>query len=201
LDELLGIAGDGGATDAANQKRKDLLEKSLKQEDLDDLAKSAMESMRLASRMMVEQADGGLGTQRAQVQALADLDALLEAATRNQKQQGSPSSSSSSSSTSSRRGQPRGGDPDPTTRPASTDEQARGTQPRGPGDQARGEQQPPVDSASTTEGTLEEGRSEWGNLPPRIREILSQSRRDRVSALYQQATEAYYRRLAEERQP
>jgi cation transport regulator ChaB len=58
-----------------------------------------------------------------------------------------------------------------------------------------------VDSASTTEGTLEEGRSEWGNLPPRIREILSQSRRDRVSALYQQATEAYYRRLAEERQP
>jgi hypothetical protein len=201
LDELLGIAGDGGATDAANQKRKDLLEKSLKQEDLDDLAKSAMESMRLASRMMVEQADGGLGTQRAQVQALADLDALLEAATRSQKQQGSPSSSSSSSSTSSRRGQPRGGDPDPTTRPASTDEQARGTQPRGPGDQARGEQQPPVDSASTTEGTLEEGRSEWGNLPPRIREILSQSRRDRVSALYQQATEAYYRRLAEERQP
>jgi hypothetical protein len=160
-----------------------------------------MESMRLASRMMVEQADGGLGTQRAQVQALADLDALLEAATRSQKQQGSPSSSSSSSSTSSRRGQPRGGDPDPTTRPASTDEQARGTQPRGPGDQARGEQQPPVDSASTTEGTLEEGRSEWGNLPPRIREILSQSRRDRVSALYQQATEAYYRRLAEERQP
>jgi cation transport regulator ChaB len=52
-----------------------------------------------------------------------------------------------------------------------------------------------------SEGTLEEGRSEWGNLPPRIREILSQSRRDRVSALYQQATEAYYRRLAEERKP
>ena len=201
LDELLGIPGDGGATDAANQKRKDLLEKSLKQEDLDDLAKSAMESMRLASRMMVEQADGGLGTQRAQVQALADLDALLEAATRSQKQQGSPSSSSSSSSASSRRGQPRGGDPDPTTRPASTGEQAQGTQPRGPGDQARGEQQPTADATPTTTGMLEEGRSEWGNLPPRIREILSQSRRDRVSALYQQATEAYYRRLAEERQP
>jgi hypothetical protein len=50
-------------------------------------------------------------------------------------------------------------------------------------------------------GEMEEGRSEWGRLPQRVREILMQSRRDRVSALYQQATEAYYRRLAESREP
>lgn len=201
LDDLLGIPGDGGATDAANQKRKDLLEKSLKREDLDDLAKSAMESMRRASRMMVEQADGGLGTQRAQTQALADLDALLDAATRNQKQQGSRSSSSSSQDKASRAGQPKGGAPEPTSRPASTGAEAQATRPQARPGEAQGEPQPPTESSVTSEGTLEEGRSEWGNLPPRIREILSQSRRDRVSALYQQATEAYYRRLAEERQP
>jgi hypothetical protein len=50
-------------------------------------------------------------------------------------------------------------------------------------------------------GQMEEGRSEWGRLPQRVREIIMQSRRDRVSALYQQATEAYYRRLAEARDP
>ena len=50
-------------------------------------------------------------------------------------------------------------------------------------------------------GQMEEGRSEWGRLPQRVRDIIMQSRRDRVSAIYQQATEAYYRRLAESRDP
>ena len=48
---------------------------------------------------------------------------------------------------------------------------------------------------------MDEGRSEWGHLPLRIREIMSQGRRDRISALYQRATEAYYRRMAEDRSP
>ena len=50
-------------------------------------------------------------------------------------------------------------------------------------------------------GALLEGRSEWGHLPRRVREIMSQARRDPVSAMYQQATEAYYRRMAEDRKP
>jgi cation transport regulator ChaB len=53
----------------------------------------------------------------------------------------------------------------------------------------------------SADGVLAEGRTEWGTLPQRIREIMSQARRDRVSALYQEATEAYYRRLAERRDP
>jgi len=45
---------------------------------------------------------------------------------------------------------------------------------------------------------MEEGRVEWGTLPPRIRDLVQQGRRDRVSSLYLRLTEEYYRRMAEE---
>ena len=67
------------------------------------------------------------------------------------------------------------------------------------GDQV--EPPPPEDASVAASGVLQEGRSEWGRLPQRIREIMSQARRDRISAIYQQATEAYYRRMAEEKSP
>ena len=58
-----------------------------------------------------------------------------------------------------------------------------------------------MDAQAQGESEIDESRTEWGHLPKRIREIMSQSRRDRISALYQKATEAYYRRMAEERGP
>lgn len=39
----------------------------------------------------------------------------------------------------------------------------------------------------------------WGNLPEHVRNALTQGRSDRFSSLYQQLTERYYRRLAEDR--
>jgi hypothetical protein len=60
---------------------------------------------------------------------------------------------------------------------------------------------PPPEDAIRSNGLLQEGRIEWGSLPSRVREIMTQARRDRVSALYQEATEAYYRRLAEGNRP
>jgi hypothetical protein len=49
-----------------------------------------------------------------------------------------------------------------------------------------------------TGGDLDESRVEWGRLPERVRELILQGRRDRVSTLYERITREYYRRLAEE---
>jgi hypothetical protein len=201
LDELLGIQDPGTSGTTADAQRKRQLERSLKQEDLDDLAKSALESMQLASERIRQDSDAGLGTQRVQARALADLDALLEAAARMQRQDRSSSRSGSRSSS-----------PSPSERQqGSTPDQAEAAQPGAqpqPGEGARsrdGSSDGTMREATELEvaelGEMEEGRSEWGRLPQRVREILMQSRRDRVSALYQQATEAYYRRLAESREP
>jgi len=208
LDELLGITPDGGADSAASRKRQDELDRTLRRQDLDDLARSATESMRTASRLMVESGDAGLGTRRAQAQALADIDALLDAANRMQRQQQQQQSGSSSeasgrgSMSRSSRGAPQQAEkvgPPPSNK---GDDPSRSNRDSKSGQDGMSERPPEAtDDSAKADGSLEEGRSEWGRLPPRIREILSQSRRDRVSALYQQATEAYYRRLAEERGP
>ena len=47
-------------------------------------------------------------------------------------------------------------------------------------------------------GELSESRIEWGKLPERVRELVLQGRRDRVSSIYERLTREYYRRLAEE---
>ena len=45
---------------------------------------------------------------------------------------------------------------------------------------------------------LEEGRVEWGRLPPRVRDAVRQGMRDPMSAAYRRLTQEYYRRMAEE---
>ena len=48
---------------------------------------------------------------------------------------------------------------------------------------------------------LEEERTEWGNLPERVRDMLLQGSKEKFSSLYKQLTREYYRRLAEEGSP
>ena len=201
LDELLGIQDPSTSGVTADQQRQRQLERSLKQEDLDDLAKSALESMQLASDRIRQDADAGLGTQRVQAKALADLDALLDAATRMQRQNRSSSRSGGRSSSRKSSEQQQGSTPaqaeaaQPGAQPQSEDREGSA---RGSSDGTMPET-PDPDMGEL--GQMEEGRSEWGRLPQRVRDIIMQSRRDRVSAIYQQATEAYYRRLAESRDP
>jgi hypothetical protein len=47
-------------------------------------------------------------------------------------------------------------------------------------------------------GALSETDSEWGNLPPRTRDMVQQGVREKMSSVYRRWTEAYYRRIAEE---
>ena len=204
LDELLGITPPGGASgDTADRRRDRRLDRSLREEDLDDLAVATTESLAVASELVGDRRDIGVEAQRAQAEVLANIDALLDAATRFQRQQSSSSSSSSSSAQRKQSGQKQEkqeaqGKQEQAGEPKGAQERAEGEDRRRAPQQAGDASEPPApEDPVAIEGVLEEGRSEWGSLPRRVREIMSQARRDRVSALYQQATEAYYRRLAE----
>ena len=209
LDELLGIDGASDSEAAAQAQRDRKLDKNLKEADLKDLAKNATESMELATTLVGQKKDPGIGTQRVQADALASLDALIDAATQYQKQkQSKGSSSGSKSGKQQQQQQGEGQKPSTNQEEAGKPEQAAGQKPKDGSERAKDgtsgdqvEPPPPEDASVVASGVLQEGRSEWGRLPQRIREIMSQARRDRISAIYQQATEAYYRRMAEEKSP
>lgn len=206
LDELLGIAPAGSASDTAARRRERKLDSALQEKDLDDLATAAQDSIVLVDELVGERRDTGIETQRAQAEALANIDALLDAATRFQRQQQASSASSGSSRKQQQSRQPgsesRDGAASQQEQRAQQATRTNQGQRRQGGDPTGDASEPPApEDPVAIDGVLEEGRIEWGALPQRIREIMSQARRDRVSALYQEATEAYYRRLAERREP
>lgn len=206
LDELLGISSSASSSDTAQRRRERKLESALQEKDLDDLATAAQESIVLVDELVGDKRDTGVETQRAQAEALSNIDALLDAATRFQRQQQASSASSGSSRKQQQSKQAgseqREGAQTQQTTTAQQASRAGERQRQRPGDSTGDASEPPIpEDPVAIDGVLEEGRIEWGALPQRVREIMSQARRDRVSALYQEATEAYYRRLAERRDP
>ena len=218
LDELLGISGAGGEK-AAQTQRKDNLERGLNEESLNDLAEAAMQDMKLAEKLVSQDHDTGIGTQRVQAQALSRLDALIDAAVKFEKSSSKKSSKNKSQKDKSNSKPESGSQKNPDGEKTSEGDDSKkdgdkksesnpgGEKNKGSERNKNGESgdnvQPPdfMDAQLQPDSALDEGRSEWGRLPQRIREIMSQSRRDRISALYQKATEAYYRRMAEDRGP
>jgi hypothetical protein len=210
LDELLGVpsggaggaqSGDGTATadsadDAARREQEKRLERSLNEASMQDLVARALEGMKTAADRLTDAKDPGLGTQRVQEEVVRTLDRLLEEA---QKRQGKKSSSSKSSSRRQQQKQ-NDGKQDPSERNGQQQRQSRqnaGTESSAsdPGDGDKGDIRDDV-VAETSE--LNETRIEWGQLPERVRELVLQGRRDRVSTIYERLTREYYRRLAEE---
>ena len=218
LDELLGISGAGGEK-AAQTQRKDNLERGLNEESLNDLAEAAMQDMKLAEKLVSQDHDTGIGTQRVQAQALSRLDALIDAAVKFEKSSSKKSSKNKSqkdkSNSKPESGSQKNPDGEKTSEGDDSKKDGDKKSESNPGGEKNKESernkngesgdnvQPPdfMDAQLQPDSALDEGRSEWGRLPQRIREIMSQSRRDRISALYQKATEAYYRRMAEDRGP
>ena len=212
LDELLGVpnapsASEGqssaSAIDAAEREQAKRLQRSLDEASLQYLVQKALEGMRSASSRLTDQSDAGLGTQRIQEDVVKSLERLLEEAQKQQKkQQGSRSSSSSASRSQQQR---KSGEPqDPSER---NGQQRQPERSRAQGQQkssssASGDVEAEVGTRDTDEaavgGELSESRVEWGQLPERVRELVLQGRRDRVSTIYERLTREYYRRLAEE---
>lgn len=204
LDDLLGVptseqtdATKSSGDDAAEREQKKRLERSLNEASLDDLVSRAVEGMKSAADRLGDGKDAGIGTQRIQEDVVKTLDRLLEEAQKQQKQK------SSSSSSRRQSGKPRDSSADPNEQ---NGQQSSRSEPR-PGaaagknsssstENSDGQRPPDQSAADGTE--LEEARIEWGRLPERIRELVSQGRRDRVSTVYERLTREYYRRLAEE---
>jgi hypothetical protein len=203
LDDLLGVPrpqapndGKSSADDAAEREQAKRLERSLEGATLDDLVKRAVDGMKSATERLGDAKDPGIGTQRIQEDVIKTLDRLLEEAEKQQKRQ------SSSSSSRRQSGKPQNQQSDPQEnngQQSGKPEQQDGRTERGKasGDENTEGQRPPDQSA--TDGTeLDEARIEWGRLPERVRELVTQGRRDRVSTIYERLTREYYRRLAEE---
>lgn len=204
LDDLLGVpAGAEGksptesAEDAARREQEKRLERSLNEASMQDLVQRAMDGMKTAAERLTDARDPGLGTQRVQEDVVRTLDRLLEEA---QKRQGKKSSSSKSGSKKKQPSKQNDGKQDPSeqngqqqrqnSRSASSQSDASD-----PGD---GEKSETRDDGVAETSELAETRIEWGQLPERVRELVLQGRRDRVSTIYERLTREYYRRLAEE---
>ncbi|MFM2164346.1 MAG: hypothetical protein RL325_783 [Planctomycetota bacterium] len=197
LDDLLGVpesdAAGASAEDAARREQEKRFEKSLDEASMSDLMQRAVDGMKTASERLTDGKDAGLGTQRIQEDVVKTLDRLLQEAQRRQ------SKSSSSKSSSKRNAKD-----DPSEKNGQQQKQRQqqqrqrsaSTQSSTSGDQESAEGT--RDDAVAEMQELTESRIEWGRLPERVRELVLQGRRDRVSTIYERLTREYYKRLAEE---
>jgi hypothetical protein len=179
LDELLGL--EEGEKPAIPETTEEELQRKLSGEE-------AAESFREAARLMGEAAgrlnragDVGIDTQRLQEDIIRRLEMIIDSAPNQQR--------TSSSQSNSRQQQ--------------NEQQQPQQQPRdGQNQQAQGENTQEQTPPGLQEGQLGPapalGSAQWGALPARVRDAISQGTSDEFSALYQGLTEAYYRRLAEE---
>lgn len=189
LDDLLGIKEEKNpqnSDDAAQRAINEELERQLNEEQIANALQLAIKGMGLSAEMLDEKFDPGLGTQRIQEDIIEKLQQLID--------QAKKSDSSSSSSSSSGEQQQ-----DQQQEPGKQSQQQKGQQQgeQSEGSQSHGESLPPGLKEGSLNPNLEELRSEWGNLPDRIRNMLLQGRREKYSSLYDQLTAEYYRRLAE----
>ncbi len=187
LDELLGLEEAGQGEDARTElpdAAQAELERELTQQEAAQAFEQAAALMGESASRLGDMSDTGLATQRLQEDILRKLDQVIEAAKNNQQQ--SQSSSSSSSQQQQQPNQPQ------------QQQQQQGEASDGDNQQ---ENTPPGRQDGRLNPEIDSARAAWGALPERVRDALYQGRSDRYSSLYERLTEAYYRRLAEERQP
>lgn len=197
LDDLLGVpeatAGSTSAEDSARRAQEKRLAQSLDEATMQDLVQRAIEGMKNASDRLTDAKDPGLGTQRIQEDVVRTLDRLLDEAQKQQKKK----SSSSKKQQSSKKDQKK----DPGEQNGQEQKQGQpkpGSAKAGSSQPSDGEKNQSRDDVVVDGQELTESRIEWGQLPERVRELVLQGRRDRVSTIYERLTREYYRRLAEE---
>ena len=169
--------GDGAGGDGA-------VGEALALDEAADVFEKAVAQMRGVSRRLGERRDAGRETQREQREILRKLDQLIASA-RQRQQKGGGSSKSRPEDPGSSRVESR-------STPTSGRPQDRGEQ-AGEGDFAPGS----VRRIDASDRGLEELREEWGSLPPRLRDELSEGLSEPFSPVYRELTESFYRRLGE----
>lgn len=178
LDELLGLEETEETGADASQHE---LEQALSGEQLGDAFIQAVDLMGSVAQRIQTQKDAGVQTQRLQEDILRRLDQLISSMEQQQQQSSSSSSSSSSQQQQQQPNQPQ-----------------QQQQQRSNGSESNEHASAPELQEGPLRPNLEPVTAAWGNLPARVRDQLLQGIDDRFSALYENMTEAYYKRLAEE---
>lgn len=155
-----------------------------------DVFDQAVQQMEQAADRLDQYRDVGLKTQRLQQEIIAKLDQVIAMA----RQQQSQSGSSGSSGSSGQAQQQQDGSVRNTGQQMTGGSQGAIGQGASPGDASAGGRE--ADDRSG--GAMQSNRTEWGNLPARLRDELQQGINERFSTMYREMTGAYYRRLAEQ---
>ncbi|MCC6323096.1 MAG: hypothetical protein IT438_16860 [Phycisphaerales bacterium] len=164
------------------------LDRLLTGAEIGDAFSEAITLMGDAAKRLEDSRDTGIKTQRVQEDVVRRLDQLLASLQRQQS-----SSSSSSSSSQSQQDQQQGKSQPNQRKPGS-----KQTQQSQSGDGNQQHDGPPKQEGAL-KPALDSARAAWGSLPARIRDMLLQGSEDPFSATYKSMTEAYYRKLAEEK--
>jgi len=189
LDELLGLQ-DNRSSESPESRPDDAPVADPTRADLDRklTAEQAGERFAQAAQLMGDVAermhkarDVGVQTQRLQEDILRKLDQVIAAA----EQQQSQSSSSSNQQQQQQQQQQR--------------QQQQSTQRQQGSPNPENAQQGPARQDGSLGAVRPANSAAWGRLPERTRNALVEGLSERYSSLYERMTEAYYRRLAEDR--
>jgi len=154
--------------------------------------------MQTVAQRLGRDLNAGQNTQRMQKEILKKLDQALAKA---RKQKGGGSSSSGGGQQSQKQRQQQSGK-NPAQRQKQQSGQKQGGKQsqsaRAGGNRPSGQSGEDGSTRASEAESMEALRRQWGNLPPRLRNELSESLDEQFSPVYQSQTEAYYRRLAEQ---
>ena len=199
LDELLGLEDEQSDTTTdpdnnnAAEPAREALDRALSGREAQDELLQALQQMDESAARLARLGDTGRVTQRLHEEILTKLEVLIRHAQEQDQQQGGQSSSSQSQ-------QGQQGQQQSTRTPTdqATAQQTPAGQDNRQGQNSGQNTPPPARQTEQLTGMIDAASAAWGSLPERIRESLMQGLNDRFSALYEDETEAYYRRLAED---
>jgi len=202
LDELLGLEDEQQDTpnepdnDNAADPAREALDRALSGREAQDELLQALQQMDESAARLSRLGDTGRVTQRLHEEILTKLEVLIRHAEQQDQQQGGQSSPSQSQ-------QPQQGQQQQTRTPTdqATAQQTPAGQDNREGQNAGQNTPPPARHTEQLTGMIDAASAAWGSLPERVRDSLMQGITDRFSALYEDETEAYYRRLAEDATP
>jgi DNA primase len=191
LDEALGLeeaAPSKEGVEKSPAKADSALDRQLRDEAAGDEFVQAVSLMDQIAGRLESDKDTGLDTQRLQEEALRKLDKLIDDAKKNNQQQRQKKKPQQQQQQQQQNQQQQ--------------QQSSQQQQQQQNQQAQNDGEV-TDHAKGREGQLRQltpgGSAAWGSLPEHIRSSLMQGFSDRFSSMYQEMTEAYYRRLAEDR--
>ena len=200
LDELLEItppvdpaAPDPHPEDRSVSELDPEVSRALSDSDPGDVFDQAVRQMGEAADRLDQHHDVGLNTQRLQQEVIEKLDQAIALA----RQQQSKGGASGSSGSSGQPQQQQGGSAGNAAQGQAGGSRAIAGQGVSPGS-GGGAPIDGRDAADQASGSMQSNRTEWGNLPARLRAELQQGINERFSSIYREMTGEYYRRLAEE---